>query len=208
MFAAAFTRTVPRFAIRAVGTPSLVTPSLLSSSVRNTAAAAFANSGSITKRFNSSSSASQLAAENELNKEAAPFKFSGGPVEVRYTEEHEWIALHPDGTAFVGITKYAADALGDATFVELPAVGDAVEKSESVGSVESVKSASEVYSPVNGEVTGVNEAVAENPALLNKDPLGEGWLTQIQVGSVEEDFTNNDSLLTLQDYAKSLEEDH
>ncbi|GMM35430.1 glycine decarboxylase subunit H [Saccharomycopsis crataegensis] len=187
MFASAFTRVAPRFSLRA-SYP-------LKSSI------AFA-----TKRFNSS--ASDLAAANSLKQGSTPFKFSAGPIVTKYTEEHEWVSLHPDGTAFIGITKYAADALGDATFVELPEVGDAVGKTDTIGAVESVKSASEVYAPVSGEVTEVNETVAENPNLLNEDPMGEGWLTQIKLANVEEDFTNNEELMTLEQYTKSLEEDH
>lgn len=145
---------------------------------------------------------------NTLKKDALPSTFSAGPVKVKYTGEHEWIALHPDGTAFVGITKYAADALGDATFVELPAVGDIVNQGDSIGSVESVKSASEIYTPVSGEVTDINEKVEEVPAVLNADPLGEGWLAQIKVSDVAQQFDNNDSLLSLDSYIKSLDEDH
>ncbi|KAH3666626.1 hypothetical protein WICMUC_005610 [Wickerhamomyces mucosus] len=129
-------------------------------------------------------------------------KYSAGPITVRYTSEHEYIAQHPDGVAFIGITKYASDALGDATFVELPEVGDEVLKGESIGSVESVKSSSEIYSPVDGEILEINETLTDSPQLINEDPLGEGWLakikTDIKIESVED-------LLTEEDYAKSLE---
>lgn len=145
-------------------------------------------------------------AGNELKTTALPHTFSNEPV-VKYTQDHEWVALHPDGTAFVGISKYAADALGDATFVELPEVGDAVEKGDSIGAVESVKSASEVYAPMSGEITAVNTLVAEYPTLLNDDPMGEGWLAQVKVSDVESDFSENLDLMLLDEYLKFLEED-
>lgn len=159
---------------------------------------------SLAKRFNST----DLKAANSLITSSTPFKFSNGPVVTKYTPDHEWVSLHPDGTAFIGITKYAADALGDCTFVELPAVGDIVEKADSVGSVESVKSASEVFTPVSGEVTSVNESVVDTPTLLNEQPMGEAWLVQIKVADVESDFKNNDELMDLDAYVTSLEEDH
>jgi glycine cleavage system H protein len=125
---------------------------------------------------------------------------------VRYTNEHEWIAQHADGVSFVGITKYAADALGDATFVELPEVGDELTTGDSMGSVESVKSSSEIYSPVNGEVIEVNETLNDSPQLINQDPMGEGWLAKIKT---EGKLENIAELLTEEEYHESLkEEDH
>ncbi|GME84993.1 unnamed protein product [Ambrosiozyma monospora] len=141
---------------------------------------------------------------NQLNKDSTPFKFTSGeePL-VRYTTEHEWVAIHPDGTSFVGITKYAADALGDATYVELPVdlIGETVAQGDTVGSIESVKSASEIYSPLAGEVTAVNDALEENPGLLNEDPMGEGWIVKLTKADGEVE-----GLLNEEEYVKLLEE--
>jgi glycine cleavage system H protein len=95
--------------------------------------------------------------------------------EFRYTKEHEWLA--PDGT--VGITDYAQDALGDVVFVELPAVGRVLTAGEAFGVVESVKSVSDLYSPVAGTVAAVNESLRERPELINQDPYGEGWIIRL-----------------------------
>lgn len=115
---------------------------------------------------------------------------------VKYTEDHEWIALHEDGVAFIGITKYAADALGDATYIELPSAGDAVEKGDSIGSVESVKSASDIYSPVACEIVEGNKVLEDNASVINKDPQGDGWFAKVKLsekGDIEE-------LMTLEAY--------
>uniref|UniRef100_A0A060T971 Glycine cleavage system H protein n=1 Tax=Blastobotrys adeninivorans TaxID=409370 RepID=A0A060T971_BLAAD len=138
---------------------------------------------------------------NTLNQSSVPFTHSGKPT-VRYTEEHEWIAVHEDGTAFVGITKHAADALGDATFVEVPEAGTAVEQGDSIGSVESVKSASELYSPVAGEVVEGNSEVADTPSLVNEDPMGAAWFAKIKLN----DQGEIDSLMTLEAYEQHLKE--
>lgn len=119
---------------------------------------------------------------------------------VKYTEEHEWIAVHEDKVAFMGITKYAADALGDATFVELPTAGDSVEKGDSMGSVESVKSASDIYSPVAAEIIEGNQLLEENASLINSDPMGEAWFAKIKVTAPEE----LDELLSHEEYLEFL----
>ncbi|VXC03405.1 glycine cleavage complex lipoylprotein [Microbacterium sp. 8M] len=100
---------------------------------------------------------------------------------LRYSEEHEWVAV--DGaTATVGITDFAADALGDIVFVELPAVGTTLSRGDVFGEAESTKSVSELYAPVDGTVTEVNDAVVDDPALLNSSPFEDGWLIRVQVG--------------------------
>ncbi|CCK70244.1 glycine decarboxylase subunit H KNAG_0D05050 [Huiozyma naganishii CBS 8797] len=143
---------------------------------------------------------------NSLNKLELPFKYSNsGPSQVKYTKDHEWVSLHEDGTAFLGITKYAADALGDATYVELPETGREVEVEESVGSVESVKSASEVYMPLAGTVKEVNTALEESPQLINEDPLGKGWMVQFEY-ELEKSKAAIDGLYTLEQYEKFLKE--
>lgn len=144
---------------------------------------------------------------NALTKTALPFTYSStGPSAVLYTSQHEWIAAHQDGTAFVGITKYAADALGDATYVELPEPETELEKGESIGSVESVKSASEIYQPVGGTVVEANEALAESPQLINEDPMGAAWIAKVKVSDAAE--LQGGDLLTLEEYERSLREDH
>ena len=99
---------------------------------------------------------------------------------LKYTAEHEWVALDGD-VATVGITSYAADKLGDVVFVELPAVGSAVTAATVVGEIESTKSVGELYAPLTGEVVAVNDAVVDDPGLVNADPFGAGWLEKITV---------------------------
>jgi glycine cleavage system H protein len=102
------------------------------------------------------------------------------PAELQYTKTHEWIKIEGD-TATVGISDYAQDALGDVVYVELPDVGTNYEAGQPFGAVESVKAASDLYLPVAGEVTEVNEPLLNQPELLNSDPYGEGWLIKIKV---------------------------
>ena len=104
---------------------------------------------------------------------------------VKYTQEHEWIRLEGDA-AVVGITVHAQDALGDVVFVELPEVGRRYGKGEVAGVVESVKAAADVYMPVTGEVTEVNESLRADPALANSDPLGQGWFFKVKLADVSE----------------------
>lgn len=97
-----------------------------------------------------------------------------------FTEDHEWIRVE-DGTATVGITDYAQDQLGDLVFVELPEVGKSLSKGDTAVVVESVKAASDVYTPVDGEVTEVNEALGSDPSLVNSAPMGDGWLWKMKL---------------------------
>ena len=101
------------------------------------------------------------------------------PEDVRYTAEHEWARLE-DGLVTVGITGYATDQLGDVVFVELPAVGRRLDAMKAFGVVEAVKTVSDLYAPVAGEVVAVNEALADNPALVNQAPYGEGWMIRLR----------------------------
>jgi glycine cleavage system H protein len=103
------------------------------------------------------------------------------PEELRYTEEHEWVATGPGESVRVGITEYAQDQLGDVVFVELPEVGRQLAAGDVFGEVESTKSVSELFAPVDGEVVAVNSAVADSPELINSDPYGEGWLIEIKI---------------------------
>ena len=104
------------------------------------------------------------------------------PVELKYTKTHEWARLDPDGAVTVGITDHAQEQLGDMVFVDLPELKRVVTAGEACAVVESVKAASDVYSPLVGEVVAVNEALTEKPELVNQDPYGEGWLFQLQPG--------------------------
>jgi glycine cleavage system H protein len=102
------------------------------------------------------------------------------PEDLRYTSDHEWVALASDGTARVGITAFAQNALGDVVYVSLPAVGAAVSAGDACGEVESTKSVSDVYSPLDGVVTSVNVTLDSAPELVNTDPYGDGWLFELR----------------------------
>lgn len=103
------------------------------------------------------------------------------PDELTYTAEHEWLRTGDGSVVRLGITAYAQEALGDIVFVTLPAVGTAVESGQALGEVESTKSVSDVYAPVAGTVTAVNESLDSNPELVNSDPYGDGWLVELTV---------------------------
>ncbi len=105
---------------------------------------------------------------------------------VKYTEEHEWIQLEAHEAAVVGITLHAQDALGDVVFVDLPEIGRTYAKGETAGVVESVKAAADVYMPVTGEVTEVNEELRADPSLANRDPMGNGWFFKILIKNMAE----------------------
>ena len=102
------------------------------------------------------------------------------PGDLRYTKDHEWVRVDGD-EAVVGITQFAADQLGDIVFVELPAVGKALERHATFGVVESVKAVSDLFAPVAGEVTAANDALGGSPELVNSDPYGEGWMLRISL---------------------------
>lgn len=110
------------------------------------------------------------------------------PEHLRYTKSHEWVLFADDGTAKVGLTDHAQDALGDLVFVNLPQVGDALTCGEALGDVESVKAVSDVYSPVTGTVKAVNEDLLDTPEAINSDPYG-AWLVEV------EDITDQEELL-------------
>ncbi len=102
------------------------------------------------------------------------------PEDLRYTAEHEWLATTDSGAVRIGITHFAQDALGDIVYVDLPEVGTEVAAGSSLGEVESTKSVSEIYAPVSGTVAARNEALADQPDLINSDPYGEGWMLEIE----------------------------
>lgn len=119
---------------------------------------------------------------------------------IKYTPDHEWLDVHGDGTATVGISVHAQDALGDVVFVDLPEVGKTYAEKEVAGVVESVKAAADVYMPVDGEVVEVNEALRDDPALANTDPLKAGWFFKVKLSNPAQldalmDSTAYDALL-------------
>lgn len=124
------------------------------------------------------------------------------PSDLRYTESHEWVSSEDDGTVKVGITDHAQSQLGDLVYVELPEVGDRVEVGDACAVVESVKAASDVYSPVSGEITEVNEDLNDSPELVNQDAFGNGWLFALK----PDDDGELDKLMEAEAYARSIED--
>ena len=118
-----------------------------------------------------------------------------------FTKEHEWINIEDEKTATIGITDYAQSALGDITFVELPSVGMEVEQFEQFISVESVKAASDIFSPMSGKVTDVNTKLESNPGLINRSCYEKGWIAKIEISDIEE----KSNLMNAQEYSKFLE---
>ncbi|WP_228460833.1 glycine cleavage system protein GcvH [Gordonia crocea] len=127
---------------------------------------------------------------------------SNVPEDLRYTVEHEWVVKVDETTVRVGITDYAQDQLGDVVFVQLPGAGESVTTGESFAEVESTKSVSDIYSPLDGEVVAVNDALEASPDLVNSDAYGAGWLAELRVGS----GTADDLLGTLLDAAAYTEQ--
>jgi glycine cleavage system H protein len=123
------------------------------------------------------------------------------PEELRYTESHEWVSLDADGSARIGITDHAQEALGDLVFVELPAVGDNIDQGDACAVVESVKAASDIYSPLTGEVLAVNDSLEDDPGIVNADPYGDGWLYSVSLADAGE----LEGLMDAEAYAESLE---
>jgi glycine cleavage system H protein len=122
------------------------------------------------------------------------------PEDLKYTAEHEWVKADGDGPVRVGITDFAQDALGDIVYVQLPEVGSAVRAGDACGELESTKSVSDLFAPVNGTVTAVNESLADQPDLVNTDPYGEGWLLDIDV----EDTAEVEALMDAETYQGQL----
>ena len=120
------------------------------------------------------------------------------PEHLQYTDQHEWVA-DADGVATFGITAYAADALGDVVYVQLPEVGARVTAGDACGEIESTKSVSDLFAPVTGEVLAVNDAVVDKPELVNTDPFGDGWLVRVRHAGLPE-------LLDPQAYAELTKE--
>ncbi|MFA9426904.1 glycine cleavage system protein GcvH [Natronorubrum sp. A-ect3] len=121
------------------------------------------------------------------------------PDDRQYLESHEW-ALETDGVVRVGITDFAQDELGDVVFVELPDEGDSLDQEGELGVIESIKAVSDLYAPVSGEVTAVNEELFNAPELVNEDPFGEGWMLEIDADDIDE----LDALLTAAEYEDQI----
>jgi glycine cleavage system H protein len=122
------------------------------------------------------------------------------PADLKYTAEHEYVRVKQDGTADVGVTDYAQGELGDVVYIELPKVGAKFAKHDVFGTIEAVKAVSELFCPVSGEITAVNDRLDKEPALVNTDPYGEGWMIRIKIS----DAAEVESLLDSDAYAKQI----
>jgi glycine cleavage system H protein len=114
------------------------------------------------------------------------------PQQLRYSKEHEWVSAAEAGVSTVGITSHAADALGDVVYVQLPEVGSTVTAGDTCGELESTKSVSDLYAPVTGEVTEVNQDVVDDPALVNSAPFEGGWLFKVKISEEPDDLLSAD----------------
>jgi glycine cleavage system H protein len=126
---------------------------------------------------------------------------NGVPAGLLYSKEHEWVKLDGD-VATVGITEYAQSSLGDIVYVELPRVGAGLEQFGSIGVIESVKAVSDIFTPVGGEVTSINDGLENDPAAVNRDPYGAGWFYKVQLG----DMSQTNDLLTPEQYEQLIAE--
>jgi len=123
------------------------------------------------------------------------------PKVLRYTEEHEWVREEEtEGVVAIGITDYAQGELGDVVFVELPSAGDTFDRMEVFGTIEAVKAVSELYCPLTGEIEAVNESLDQDPAAVNTDPYGEGWMIKLKLS----DASQMDELLTAEEYQEHI----
>ena len=127
------------------------------------------------------------------------------PSDLKFLASHEWIRLGDDNIVVVGISDHAQEQLGDVVFVELPSIGDEVLSGDEAAVVESVKAASEVYSPFTGEVDGVNEALEDNPELVNSSPYDDGWFFKLKVS--DENLENISSFMNVENYLSRLDSD-
>jgi glycine cleavage system H protein len=121
------------------------------------------------------------------------------PANLKYSNDHEWVRVEGN-EAFIGITDFAQGQLGDIVFVDVPTVGESLDQNEVFGSIEAVKTVSDAFLPVGGEILEFNEALESDPALVNKDPYGEGWIIKVSMANPAE----VDTLLSADDYAKLI----
>jgi glycine cleavage system H protein len=124
------------------------------------------------------------------------------PEELRYTEKHEWIS-DEGGKATIGVTEYAQERLGDVVFIEMPEIGMKINKGEAFGVIESVKAASDIFTPVSGEVTGINWTLEDHPEYINQSPYGEGWIIKVRMS----DATELNDLMGSEKYRKFVEQE-
>lgn len=122
------------------------------------------------------------------------------PSELKYTREHEWVRLHDDGTATIGITDYAQNELGEIVFVEIEMVGKKVDKEIVFGTIEAVKTVSELFMPLTGKILEWNESLEDQPELINEDPYDKGWMIKISV----DDSSELDELLSSEEYKEII----
>ncbi len=128
---------------------------------------------------------------------------SQNPSELYYAKTHEWVRREEDGTVTVGITEHAQDALGDVVYVETPEVGDTIAAGDQAGVVESVKAASDIYAPLTGEVTAVNEALEDTPETVNSDAFNDGWFFKLD----PEDLGELDTLMSAEEYEQFCDDE-
>lgn len=128
------------------------------------------------------------------------FHYMNFPEHLHYTSEHEWVRIEGD-VAFVGITDFAQDQLGDIVYVEIETIGETIERNDVFGSVEAVKTVSDLYMPISGEVLELNPALEDQPELVNSDPYGDGWMIKIKLGEAVADA----ELLTQEAYQTQVE---
>jgi len=122
------------------------------------------------------------------------------PPQLRYTQEHEWVSLEEDGTATIGITDFAQSELGDIVYVELPQEGDELTQMESFGTIEAVKTVSDLYAPVSGEILAVNQQLVDAPTLINESPYDDGWLVKVKLSDPGE----LEKLLSAEQYGEQV----
>ena len=122
------------------------------------------------------------------------------PADLKYTQDHEWVRVEGN-VAVVGITDFAQGELGDVVFVEIETEGEELEKGETFGTVEAVKTVSDLFMPVGGTVTKINEVLADEPEIVNKDPYGAGWMIKVEI----KDAAELDDLMSAEEYQKMLE---
>ena len=123
------------------------------------------------------------------------------PVELKYAKEHEWVHVEGD-TAVIGVSEFAQEQLGEVVYVDMPSQGDSVSAGETFGEIESVKSVSELYSPVSGEIVAVNEALSDTPEVVNSSPLGDGWMIKVRMS----DPAQLDELMSAEEYEAFVSE--
>lgn len=121
------------------------------------------------------------------------------PGDLQYTDDHEWLRREDDGTVTIGITDHAQSALGDLVYVELPEVDQEVDSGGDMAVVESVKAASDVYAPISGTVVAVNEALSDDPEIINSDPYGDGWIVRLQPGDDQGELLSPEAYQSLLD---------